>query len=126
MTATTKRPVYLDLFRIRLPVAGFMSIVHRVTGVVMVLATPVLIYLLTLSLNDAEGFAAVAGFLSGVTGRLLLFVGLWSLLHHLFAGIRYLLIDVDIGVEKPVFRRTAWVVLIAAPLIAAVVAGGLQ
>ena len=124
MTATTKRPVYLNLLKIRLPVAGFMSIVHRVTGVLMTLATPLLIYLLALSLRDADGFAAAAAFVAGVPGRLLLFLGMWALFHHLLAGVRYLLIDVDVGVDKPVFRQTAWGVLVAAPVIAALVAGG--
>lgn len=125
MTATTKRPVYLNLFKIRLPVAGFMSIVHRATGVLMILATPLLIYLLALSLRDADSFAAVAAFISSVPGRFLLFLGMWALFHHLLAGVRYLLIDVDVGVDKPAFRHTAWGVLIAAPVVAALVAGGL-
>jgi succinate dehydrogenase / fumarate reductase cytochrome b subunit len=126
MTATTRRPVYLNLLKIRLPVAGFMSIVHRITGVVMILATPFLIYALTLSLSGSDGFAAAAALLSGGPGTLILFGGLWAVFHHLFAGIRYLLIDVDVGVEKPVFRRSAWLVLVAAPAISAIVTGELS
>jgi succinate dehydrogenase / fumarate reductase cytochrome b subunit len=126
MTATTKRPVYLNLLKIRLPIGGVLSILHRITGVVMILAIPLLIYLLTLSLDGAEGFAAAAAFLSGGAGTALLFLGLWAVFHHLLAGVRYLLIDLDVGVEKPAFRQTAWLALVAAPVIAAAIAGGLS
>jgi len=125
MTATAKRPVFLNLVKIRLPVAGVMSIVHRATGVVMTLAAPFLIYLLDMSLEGPAGFASARGMLSGVSGTLVVFLLIWAVLHHLFAGVRYLLIDLDIGVEKPVFRQTAWAVLIAAPVVAAITLGAL-
>lgn len=126
MAASTKRPVHLDLRKIRLPVGGVMSIVHRITGVLMILAIPLLVYLLDLSLAGPEGFAAAAGFFSGGAGLLVLFAGLWAVFHHLLAGIRYLLIDVDVGVDKPVFRHTAWFVLVAAPLLSALLTGGMS
>ena len=55
--------------------------------------------------------------------NLILFLFFWALLHHLFAGIRYLLIDIDLGVDKPLFRNTAWAVLIAAPVAALLLTG---
>lgn len=126
MNATTKRPVYLNLLKIRLPVAGVMSIIHRISGVVMVLATPLLVYLLDRSLSGAEGFTAVGAFFSSGFGTLVLFLALWAVIHHLFAGIRYLLIDVDIGVEKPLYQQTAWAVMVAAPVVAAAMTGVLR
>ena len=54
MATTAKRPVFLNLIAIRLPVAGVMSIVHRITGVLMTLAVPALIYLLDLSLGSVK------------------------------------------------------------------------
>ncbi|MFI0458883.1 MAG: succinate dehydrogenase, cytochrome b556 subunit [Candidatus Thiodiazotropha endolucinida] len=126
MQETNPRPVFLNLFKIRLPMAGIMSIIHRVTGVVMVLAIPLLIYLLDLSLHGPEGFADAKGlFASGVV-KLILFLFLWGLMHHFLAGIRYLLIDVDIGVEKPLFRHTAWAVTLVAPMLALILMGGLS
>ena len=126
MATTAKRPVFLNLLVIRLPVAGVMSIIHRVTGVLMTLATPLLIYLLDLSLSGPEGFTAASGLLTGTWGRISLFVAAWALLHHLFAGIRYLLIDLDAGVEKPLFRHTALAVIVAAPVAAALTLGMLS
>ena len=123
MLGTPNRPVYLNLLQIRLPVAGIMSIVHRLTGVLMFLATPFLIYLLDLSLSSPYGFARAGEIVHSGLGMLVLFGLLWGLLHHLFAGIRYLLLDVHIGVDKPYYRYSAWTVLIAAPLVALLLTG---
>ncbi len=123
MTTTSKRPVFLNLFEIKLPVAGIMSILHRLSGALLFAATPLLIYLLDLSLSGEAGFAAAAALIDGWLFGLLVFVLIWSLLHHLLAGIRFLLIDADIGVDKPLFRQTALAVLIAAPVLALLVTG---
>jgi succinate dehydrogenase / fumarate reductase cytochrome b subunit len=126
MQQAKSRPVFLNLMQIRLPVAGVMSIIHRATGVVMVLAIPLLIYLLDLSLSGAEGYADSADLFGNLLVKLMLFLFLWGLMHHLLAGIRYLLIDIDIGVEKPLFRQTAWAVIVAAPVLALMLMGGLS
>jgi succinate dehydrogenase / fumarate reductase cytochrome b subunit len=126
MTEQARRPVHLDLFKIHLPVAGVMSIVHRITGVLMVLSIPVLLYLMDLSLRGDDGFGAAAQLLRGWLGQVFLFAILWALLHHLLAGVRYLLLDIDIGIEKPAYRQTAWGVLVTAPLLAALLIGGFR
>lgn len=125
MQETKPRPVFLNLFKIRLPMAGIMSIIHRATGVVMVLAIPLLIYLLDLSLSGPEGFGAAKELFANGLVKLILFLFLWGLMHHFLAGIRYLLIDIDIGVEKPLFRQTAWAVTLVAPVLALILLGGL-
>ncbi len=120
----TQRPVHLDLLRIRLPIGGITSILHRVTGVYLFLALPVLLYLLDQSLHSAAGYAAASTTLHTFWGVLLLFGLIWSLLHHLLAGIRYLLIDVHWGVGKTTAQKTAWGVLIAAPVLAIILTWG--
>ena len=47
-------------------------------------------------------------------------------MHHFLAGIRYLMLDIDIGIEKPVYRQTAWAVLVAAPVLALILLGALS
>ncbi|MCP5142368.1 MAG: succinate dehydrogenase, cytochrome b556 subunit [Gammaproteobacteria bacterium] len=116
MPSRPARPVFLNLLRIRLPIAGVMSIAHRLSGVLMVLMIPLGLYLMQRSLVDAAGFAEVRTLFDGTPVRLALFLSMWALLHHLFAGIRYLLIDIDVGVEKPTYRYTAWLVMFAAPV----------
>lgn len=108
------RPFYLNLMQIKLPIGGWVSILHRVTGAGLSLAIPVVLYVLMLSLRSAEDYAAVAGFLSGGFG-LLLSVGLvWAVLHHLLAGLRHLGFDIGWGETKERARLTAWATLFAA------------
>jgi succinate dehydrogenase / fumarate reductase, cytochrome b subunit len=126
MQQTKPRPVFLNLMQIRLPVAGIMSIIHRATGVAMVLSIPLLVYLFDLSLSGPPGFAEAAALFDNLLVKLILFLSLWGLMHHLLAGIRYLLIDIEIGVEKPLFRQTAWAVIVAAPVLALILMGGLS
>ena len=77
-----------------------MSIIHRITGVAMFVEIPVLIYLLDLSLRDAASYQAAGEMVRSPLGVILLFGLMWGISHHLLAGIRYLLIDVHMGVEK--------------------------
>lgn len=125
MTTTTRRPVHLDLLKIKLPIGGIMSIIHRATGIFMFLALPYLIYLLDLSLSGPAGFAEAHASVHGLVGGTFVFLLLWSVMHHLLAGIRYLLIDVDMGVEKGIARQTALGVTVAGPLLALLLTGGM-
>lgn len=118
------RPVHLNLLQIRLPVPGVMSILHRVSGALLSVAVPVGLYLLDLSLRGPEGFAQATSLLDHWLATLLLLGVFWGLLHHLFAGIRYLLLDIDVGIEKPAYRRSAWMVLLAAPPLALLLTWG--
>ncbi|HEB95427.1 MAG TPA: succinate dehydrogenase, cytochrome b556 subunit [Sedimenticola thiotaurini] len=115
------RPVFLNLFQFRFPIAAIMSVGHRASGVLMVLAFPFLVYILDLSLQGEAGFAAAREILQSLPVRLVLFLLLWALMHHLLAGIRFLLIDFDIGVGREQARLSAWFVMLAAPLLALLV-----
>jgi succinate dehydrogenase / fumarate reductase, cytochrome b subunit len=99
-----------DLVRYRLPVPGVLSILHRISGALMFLALPAILLLFDLSLRSElsyQQFRQLAGGWVVKTGLVLL---AWALLHHLAAGIRYLLLDLDWGVEREAARRSAWVV----------------
>lgn len=125
MPTPPPRPVFLNLLQIRLPVAALLSILHRLTGVLMVLLIPFSAFLLERSLSGEEGFTAIVQWLHTTPARLVLFLLSWTLLHHLLAGLRYLLIDLECGVTRPAYRYTAWVVLWLAPLLALLVSRGL-
>jgi succinate dehydrogenase / fumarate reductase, cytochrome b subunit len=122
---TPHRPVFLELWRIQLPVPGVVSILHRISGVMMVVAIPLFAWLFAQALASPEGFAASAAFLGNPLVQLGLLVLAWALLHHLIAGIRYLLIDLGLGVDLPTARRSAWTSLIAALVLTVLVAGGM-
>ena len=105
-----RRPVFLDLRRIHFPPQAIASIAHRLTGVLMLLAILPATWLFTLSLSGPEGFARAGQALTGWPARIAALLLALSLAHHLFAGIRYLLLDIDIGIARQTARRSAlWV-----------------
>lgn len=118
------RPVHLNLLQIKLPVPGVMSILHRVSGALLSVAVPFGIYLLDLSLRGPEGYVKAHLLLDHWLAKLVLLGVFWGLLHHLFAGMRYLLLDIDVGIEKPAYRWSAWAVLLAAPPLALLLTWG--
>lgn len=104
------RPVYLDLTRIRLPLPGWVSILHRVTGVVAFVALPVLVGVLSLSLSGEAGFERVSALARQSPVRLAAVALVWVFSHHFFAGVRHLLMDAHLGVSLADARRSArWV-----------------
>ena len=123
MNLTENRPVFLNLLRIRQPVTAVVSILHRITGILMILALPGLIYLLQTSLGSREGFSQATAILDGQIARLFAVLMIWALAHHLFAGIRFLILDFDVGVTRGVARKTAWLVHISATAVAVFSAG---
>lgn len=84
----------------RLPAAGVMSILHRVSGLGLFLMLPFLLYLLDLSLKSEISFSAFSELTSNVFVKLLLCGLSWAYLHHFCAGIRHLIADLHIGVDK--------------------------
>lgn len=111
--ATDSRPVFLELHRIRLPINAVVSILHRISGVLLILSIPIGLWLLDTSLTSEEGFAMVAEVLRHPLGMLLLLFWIWLLMHHLLVGIRYLLLEVGIGETREGARQSAWIALVA-------------
>jgi len=110
---TDNRPVYLNLIKIRLPLTGIISFAHRISGVLLFLFIPFSVYLLDLSVQSAESFAAVKQLLDQPLMLAVQLLIIWSIAHHFFAGIRFLLIDAEIGVEKSQARIGSWLVFLA-------------
>ena len=121
MATKQKRPIFLDLWRIRFPVTAITSILHRISGVILFLSIPFLIQLLAMSLADETAYDRAVELLDHLWVDLFLWIALWSLLHHLMSGIRFLFIDIDVGVEKNEARRSAFIVNIAAAVLAVVI-----
>ena len=105
------RPKFLDLTKIRLPVPGFVSILHRISGAALFLFAGVLLYLLQESLASPESYVRFRAVADHWLLKLFLTGMLWAFLHHFFAGIRFLLLDVDIGSELGTTRAMSWGVL---------------
>lgn len=106
-------PVFLNLFRIRFPVGAVTSIAHRISGVLMFSSLPLVIFLLDISLQGPAGFDRTLDYLQTGWLRAGSVIIAWSVFHHLFSGIRNLLIDIDCGVSLQQARRSAWLANIA-------------
>lgn len=102
-----QRPKFLTLSEIRLPLPGFVSILHRVSGAGLFLMLPFLLCLLQLSLGTPENFHTFKSIVGHPLAKLVLFGLCWAYLHHFCAGIRFLLLDVHVGIEKEQARASA-------------------
>lgn len=91
------RPVNLDLGTISLPVTAKASILHRISGVFLVAAVAVLLYLLELSLGSEAGFGRATDILGSTVARLVIWVVLAGLIYHAVAGVKHLLMDLGVG-----------------------------
>lgn len=116
------RPKFLDLTAIRLPLAGFVSILHRVSGSLLFLALPALIGMFALSLESPAGFERAGHLIRQPMIGIPLFGLAWAYLHHFCAGIRFLLLDMHIGLDKEGARKSAVAVLAVSLVLTALLA----
>lgn len=106
----------------RLPAAGFVSILHRVSGALLFLALPFLLWLFELSITSEISFETFRDFASSIPAKLVLLALIWGFLHHLVAGIRFLALDLHMGVEKAASAGSARIVLGVSLTLTALVA----
>src|ERR687888_2519228 len=122
--AKKPRPKYLSLpallFEIRLPAPAWVSGLHRISGVLLFFPFAAwLLYLLDTSLASEQSFARVHDYLRLPVVKLGLIVFIWAYAHHFCAGIRFLLLDLNKGIELAPARRSAGAVLIVSLLLTA-------
>ncbi len=121
---TKKRPVYTNIHvtqivSYRLPPAGIVSILHRISGLLMFLLLPFVIWLFDNSLTSeisydtfTSAFVAGIGFLPGWFIKLVTLALIWAYLHHFIAGVRHLWMDATHSVSKAQGRISAIVTLV--------------
>ncbi len=112
-----RRPVFLNLFLIRLPIGGIVSIIHRVTGILLVLLTPATIYLLDRSLTSPEFFAQLKNQLDRWWVQLVVLGLIAVFAQHFFSGLRHLALDIDWGIERKQARMTSWLTLVGTTIV---------
>ena len=111
----------LQIIRYRLPAAGMVSILHRVSGAMMFLLLPFILYLFDLSITSEISFDSLKGFTSHWFVKLLILAVSWGYLHHFCGGIRHLIMDAHIGLTKEGSRKSARIVFaVSLPLTALV------
>ena len=119
----SRRPVFFNPLQIQMPVGALTSITHRVTGIFLALSIPFSVYVLDLSLQGPQGYAQVIAWFDKFAFRVTAIVLVWVLAHHLLAGIRHLLSDIDVGSQLPATRRSAWIVNLGGVAVALLAAG---
>lgn len=112
---TKPRPVYLNLPRIRQPIPAIASILHRISGALLFfVGVPALLWGVQASLASPEAYEAFRAFAARPPVKLIALVLVWAYLHHLFAGLRHLLLDVQIGDDLKPARQSAVGAVVAA------------
>ncbi|HET7634082.1 MAG TPA: succinate dehydrogenase, cytochrome b556 subunit [Burkholderiales bacterium] len=116
------RPVYLNLLQIRQPVPAIVSILHRISGALLFLFIPLLLYLLQATLVSPDVAAAYYGVLAHPIVKIVLLVLLWAYLHHICAGVRHLIFDLHIGTALAPARASSMAVLVISVVLTIIVA----
>jgi succinate dehydrogenase / fumarate reductase cytochrome b subunit len=118
-----------DLPSYRLPAAGWVSILHRVSGALMFILLPFIIWMFDKSLSSEYSYAKFTALFNGGIGmmpgwfyKLIALALIWAYLHHLTAGLRHLWMDVNHAVSKE-FGRSSAIVTLAISLSLTVVLG---
>lgn len=112
-----KRPVNLDLTTIKFPVTAIASITHRMTGVAIFVAIPVLLWMLNRSLASPESFADLKQLMTSPLAKLVVWAILAVILYHLVAGIRHLIMDMGMGETLEGGRRGAFATFIVTAVL---------
>ncbi len=108
-----------------LPWAGKVSILHRISGLMLFIALPFILYLFELSINSELSFINFQYFLNHPIAKLIVLSLVWAYLHHFCAGIRFLFLDMHKGIEKHQIQKSAIGVLIISLTLTAIVAAKL-
>ena len=122
-SAPKSRPKYYDLNLANLPPPGLLSILHRISGGLLFFPIlPVLLYVMHSALGSEAGFARWSAFFGHPIVKVVMLGVIWAYAHHFFAGIRFLLLDLHIGIDKAPARTSA-VVVMALGVVATAVIG---
>ncbi|HEX6006272.1 MAG TPA: succinate dehydrogenase, cytochrome b556 subunit [Burkholderiales bacterium] len=119
------RPKHLNLAVIRFPVMAWVSGMHRVSGALLFLFLPLLLWLWHRSIASRETFDVFHNALAQPLVKLVLLALLWAYLHHVCAGIRHLGLDLDLGTDLRPARVSGWVVIMVSLALTTVIGAAL-
>ena len=109
-----KRPVNLDLATMKFPAMAIASLLHRISGIVLFLLLPFMLYCLGMSLSSPESFITLQTFVENAYCKLVLWAFTAALIYHLLAGIRHIMMDMGFGEELYQGRLSAvWVIVLS-------------
>ena len=111
-----------QIIRYRLPAAGIVSILHRISGALMFVLLPFVLYLFDKSITSEISFEYLKGYASHPLVKLAVLALCWGYLQHFCAGICHLVMDLHIGLEKQQAAKSAKIVLVVTFALTALVA----
>ncbi|MBV6324436.1 succinate dehydrogenase, cytochrome b556 subunit [Duganella violaceipulchra] len=111
-----------ELSNYRMPLASIVSILHRISGFMMFALLPFVLYLLEQSLRSEISFAYYQGIVSYPLVKLIILALVWGYMHHFCAGVRHLVMDAHIGLDKDSARKSSVGVLVVSLTLTAIVA----
>lgn len=107
------RPKFLNLFALAkaMSITAKVSILHRLSGVLLFLATPFLLCILHRSLISPNFYTVLYGYISFPVVKLVYLVLIWAFMYHACSGVRFLFLDIHKGVEIKIAKATAYIVI---------------
>jgi succinate dehydrogenase / fumarate reductase cytochrome b subunit len=111
-----------ELSNYRLPLAGIVSILHRISGFLMFILLPFVLYMLQLSIQSEISFSYFQGIASNWFVKLILLALVWGYMQHFCSGVRHLFMDVHVAIEKQSARKTAASVIVVSLVLTLLVA----
>jgi len=111
-----------ELSNYRMPLASIVSILHRISGFLMFALLPFVLYLLQNSLRSEISFAYYQGFVTYPLVKLIILALVWGYMHHFCAGVRHLVMDTHIGLDKDSARQSSAAVLVVSLTLTLIVA----
>lgn len=117
-----ERPKFLNLFKIKQPLPAIVSILHRISGVLLFFpGIPLLLYGVQMLLASPESFAKIQSLTNDSVVKSMLLLPVWFFMHHFCAGIRHLALDLHLGISLEHARLSSKLVLIAGVVLTALV-----
>lgn len=109
-----QRPVFLNLMQIRLPIPAIASILHRISGIILFISLPFLLWGLQASLSGPQGFASMQTCVGHCTTKIAIWALVSVVFYHLLAGTRHLIMDLGFGESLKAARVSAMLVILSA------------
>ena len=119
---STTRPKFLNLFTIglKMSITAKISILHRISGFLLFLSIPFILFILNQSLNSPSFYTTLYGICSSIAMKLVYMAIVFAFIYHMVSGVRFLFLDIDKGVQIKTAKITAVIVLLLSIILTAV------
>lgn len=118
---SNKKPIFLNLLQIHLPITGFVSILHRITGILLLLFLPFFLWGLAKVTGTPEDYQDFMLLMKKIPFKLLYGLGILTFVYHMLAGVRHLIMDMGMFESLKAARIGALVLLLLTAILAVII-----